>query len=98
MRKGCLIGFVWEMEVPGDRLLLKSYSCSISLSVSFNSEREIATEEDRLIGEDRIDKDSASADNDFASNNKQLLDEVFVISRIIKGELRVISRSQRLRH
>ena len=30
-------------------------------------------------------------------NNKQLLDEVFVISRIIKVELRVISRSRRLR-
>ena len=28
---------------------------------------------------------------------KQLLDEVFVISRIIKVEVRVISRSQRLR-
>ena len=30
-------------------------------------------------------------------NNKQLLDEVFVISRIIKVEVRVISRSRRLR-
>ena len=30
-------------------------------------------------------------------NNKQLLDEVFVISRIIKFEVRVISRSRRLR-
>ena len=29
--------------------------------------------------------------------NKQLLDEVFVISRIIKVEVGVISRSQRLR-
>ena len=29
--------------------------------------------------------------------NKQLLDEVFVISRIIKVEVRVISRSRRLR-
>ena len=32
-----------------------------------------------------------------SSNNKQLLDEVFVISRIIKVEVRVISRSRRLR-
>ena len=31
------------------------------------------------------------------SNNKHLLDEVFVISRIIKVEARVISQSQRLR-
>ena len=31
------------------------------------------------------------------SNYKQLLDEVFVISRIIKVEVRVISRSRRLR-
>ena len=30
-------------------------------------------------------------------NNKQLLDKVFVISRIIKVEVRVISRSRRLR-
>ena len=30
-------------------------------------------------------------------NIKQLLDEVFVISRIIKVEVRVISRSRRLR-
>ena len=30
-------------------------------------------------------------------NYKQLLDEVFVISRIIKVEVRVISRSRRLR-
>ena len=30
-------------------------------------------------------------------NNKQLLDEVFVISRIIKVEVRVISQSRRLR-
>ena len=30
-------------------------------------------------------------------NNKQLLDEVFVISRIIKVEVGVISRSRRLR-
>ena len=30
-------------------------------------------------------------------NSKQLLDEVFVISRIIKVEVRVISRSRRLR-
>ena len=30
-------------------------------------------------------------------DNKQLLDEVFVISRIIKVEVRVISRSRRLR-
>ena len=29
--------------------------------------------------------------------NKQLLDEVFVISRIIRVEVRVISRSRRLR-
>ena len=32
-----------------------------------------------------------------ASINKQLLDEVFVISRIIEVEVRVISRSRRLR-
>ena len=31
------------------------------------------------------------------TNNKQLLDEVFVISRIIKVEVRVISQSRRLR-
>ena len=31
------------------------------------------------------------------ADNKQLLDEVFVISRIIKVEVRVISRSRRLR-
>ena len=31
------------------------------------------------------------------TNYKQLLDEVFVISRIIKVEVRVISRSRRLR-
>ena len=30
-------------------------------------------------------------------SNKQLLDEVFVISRIINVEVRVISRSRRLR-
>ena len=30
-------------------------------------------------------------------DHKQLLDEVFVISRIIKVEVRVISRSRRLR-
>ena len=30
-------------------------------------------------------------------NNKQLLDKVFVISRIIKVEVKVISRSRRLR-
>ena len=30
-------------------------------------------------------------------NNKQLLDEVFVISRTIKVEVRVISQSRRLR-
>ena len=30
-------------------------------------------------------------------DNKQLLDEVFVISRIIEVEVRVISRSRRLR-
>ena len=30
-------------------------------------------------------------------NNKKLLDEVFLIFRIIKVEARVISRSQRLR-
>ena len=35
--------------------------------------------------------------NNWQINNKQLLDEVFVISRIIKVEVRVISRSQRLR-
>ena len=33
----------------------------------------------------------------FKTVNKQLLDEVFVISRIIKVEVRVISRSQMLR-
>ena len=33
----------------------------------------------------------------FHKNYKQLLDEVFVISRIIKVEVRVISRSRRLR-
>ena len=33
----------------------------------------------------------------WGENNKQLLDEVFVISRIIKVEVRVISRSRRLR-
>ena len=33
----------------------------------------------------------------ISKNNKQLLDEVFVISRIIKVEVRVISRSRRLR-
>ena len=33
----------------------------------------------------------------YKTNNKQLLDEVFVISRIIKVEVRVISRSRRLR-
>jgi len=32
-----------------------------------------------------------------STNNKQLLDEVFVISRIIKVEVGVISRSRRLR-
>ena len=32
-----------------------------------------------------------------STNIKQLLDEVFVISRIIKVEVRVISRSRRLR-
>ena len=32
-----------------------------------------------------------------APDNKQLLDEVFVISRIIKVEVRVISQSRRLR-
>ena len=33
----------------------------------------------------------------LTANNKQLLDEVFVISRIIKVEVGVISRSRRLR-
>ena len=33
----------------------------------------------------------------FLVDYKQLLDEVFVISRIIKVEIRVISRSRRLR-
>ena len=33
----------------------------------------------------------------FTRYSKQLLDEVFVISRIIKVEVRVISRSRRLR-
>ena len=33
----------------------------------------------------------------YKKNFKQLLDEVFVISRIIKVEVRVISRSRRLR-
>ena len=33
----------------------------------------------------------------FTSGNKQLLDEVFVISRVIKVEVMVISRSRRLR-
>ena len=33
----------------------------------------------------------------WSTDNKQLLDEVFVISRIIKVEVRVISRSGRLR-
>ena len=35
--------------------------------------------------------------SDLVAVNKQLLDEVFVISRIIKVEVRVISRSRRLR-
>ena len=35
--------------------------------------------------------------NTIISDFKQLLDEVFVISRIIKVEVRVISRSRRLR-
>ena len=35
--------------------------------------------------------------NAVVTNDKQLLDEVFVISRIIKVEVRVISRSRRLR-
>jgi len=39
-----------------------------------------------------------SRDNNFfRSTNKQLLDQVFVISRIIKVEVGVISPSQRLR-
>ena len=33
----------------------------------------------------------------YEKNNKKLLDEVFLIFRIIKVEARVISRSQRLR-
>ena len=33
----------------------------------------------------------------FQQNYKKLLDEVFVISRITKGEVGVISRSRRLR-
>ena len=33
----------------------------------------------------------------YVLSSKQLLDEVFVISRIIKVEVRVISRSRRLR-
>ena len=35
--------------------------------------------------------------SDSLENNKQLLDEVFVISGIIKVEVSVISRSRRLR-
>ena len=35
--------------------------------------------------------------NKFLTNNKQLLDEVFVISRIIKVKVGVIGRSRRLR-
>ena len=41
---------------------------------------------------------SEEADNPYLDlDYKQLLDEVFVISRIIKVEVRVISRSRRLR-
>ena len=39
----------------------------------------------------------ASDAEELRSTYKQLLDEVFVISRIIKVEVRVISRSRRLR-
>ena len=40
---------------------------------------------------------SNSVCNHTRDDYKQLLDEVFVISRIIKVEVRVISRSRRLR-
>ena len=39
----------------------------------------------------------AAGRNGTSTNIKQLLDSVFVISRIIKVEVRVISRSRRLR-
>ena len=45
---------------------------------------------------DYYDADDSDNDDDN-TNNKQLLDEVFVISRIIKVEVSVISRSRRLR-
>ena len=48
----------------------------------------------------RIKKETANGDVDKLSprlNNKKLLDEVFVISGIIKVEVSVISRSRRLR-
>ena len=49
------------------------------MSVSLNYETESASEDDgeyysdRLKGEDRIDKDSASADNEVASDNQNNL-------------------------
>ena len=45
---------------------------------------------------DYYDADDSDNDDDN-TNNKQLLDEVFVISRIIKVEVSVISRSRRPR-
>ena len=61
------------------RFSLKKLFCSISLSVSLKYETESISGDDgeyhsdRFKGEDRIDKDSASADNDFASDNENNL-------------------------
>ena len=43
------------------------------------------------IGNDNNDNNNDNNDNSY-TNNKQLLDEVFVISRIIKVEVSVINR------
>ena len=44
-----------------------------------------------------MDEKGDVVSNLLMKNNKKLLDEVFLIFRIIKVEARVISRSQRLR-
>ena len=66
---------------------------------------DFVSEFDLLVVSWEIEKSNLLEKNKFAlvSHNregrdyKQLLDEVFVISRIIKVEVRVISRSRRLR-
>ena len=49
------------------------------------------------MAEPSVSRNSFAFKSNLTTNNKQLLDEVFVISGIIKVEVGVISRSRRLR-